>query len=125
MLTKTEIINRAFDGIIAQGIRSTNGNNKYERVNNDENGCRYRDKDGNKCAVGQLIPDNLYNEKLEMVSLLTEITNPLWVALRETGIEHTKENVDLLIDIQRIHDLHPVTSWPAYKEEFLHKYIGQ
>lgn len=27
--------------------------------------CRYRGDDGNKCAIGHLIPDTMYDEKLE------------------------------------------------------------
>lgn len=38
--------------------------NKGQKAQN-EDGCAYRDEDGNKCAIGCLVPDDVYNESMD------------------------------------------------------------
>ena len=43
--------------------------------------CRYRSKDGKKCAAGMLIPDELYDPGFETWGAQHSIFLPLWVQL--------------------------------------------
>lgn len=43
----------------------TQGKPAYHMVNGVPNGCAYRGTDGTSCAVGCLIPDELYTESIE------------------------------------------------------------
>lgn len=53
-MTAQEIFDTVVRGLRAQGAQSTLGS-----------ACRYRDHKGRKCAVGQLIPDELYDLRME------------------------------------------------------------
>lgn len=72
----------------------------------DEEGdiiCMYRNPWGLKCAVGVLIPDEMYNPDMEgkSVSHLISKFPHMFAGIQE----------DLLECIQRIHDRYPVDSW--------------
>ena len=45
---------------------------------NDRPACRYRSKDGKKCAAGMLIPDELYKPEFEIWAAEHTIFLPLW-----------------------------------------------
>ena len=67
----------------------------------DLKGCAYRGKDGRKCAVGQILPDEDYVEDLEglPVRSLESDRNPITQWVLEQGL-----NVRLLSDLQCAHD---------------------
>ncbi len=54
-MTKQEIFDKVKAHLLAQGKRAVNG----------DGNCMYRGMDGTKCAVGCLIPDELYTPLLE------------------------------------------------------------
>ena len=88
-----------------QGCRS--------RVKGGSITCRYRIPENNlKCAVGALIPDELYQESFEGKGI---------VRVMETFAEINKlfENVNFLLleDLQNIHDNYAVTYWERKWEE--------
>lgn len=62
---KQQMFNIAVEGIIKQGKASMDEMNRR---------CKYRGIDNCKCAVGHLIPDNLYDPSMEgqTVSLIIE-----------------------------------------------------
>ena len=70
-------------------------------------GCAYKAEDGKKCAVGCLIPDELYQERFENlgISQLLEEATKLRALL---------EGVDtvLLMDLMLIHDTKDPIDWP-------------
>lgn len=72
-----------------------------------DNACAYRAPDGSKCAVGCLIPDDLYRFDFEGENA--------WVVARE--LEHElpwlKAHGDLLGFLQSVHDNWPVEDWPS------------
>lgn len=76
--------------------------------------CAYRSPDGLKCAVGVLIPDEDYDERLERTSALSDIMQPL---LRRLG-----HDIALCVSLQGIHDKVYVGDWRkaliALGEEF-------
>ena len=90
MKTLQETFDEVCSKLIKQGKRSFKGHQ-----------CMYRDGEGNKCAVGHLIPDDQYRATIEDYSLLHVIT--AIPALRE-------HNYELLMDLQADHD-HAEKDW--------------
>lgn len=82
---------------------------------------RYRGLDNRRCGVGALIDDVYYCNAIERlgVSLLrVPGDDPLARALRCSGINVDDDRVvELLIDLQDIHDLQAVECWPAALED--------
>jgi len=66
----------------------------------DSYGCLYRSPDGLKCAIGCLIPDNLYDKAIEN-SPVDELPENI---LRFIGVEDSIEDINFLTDLQIIHD---------------------
>ena len=97
--------------------------------------CSYYAEDGKRCAVGALIPREVYTPDMEDSTVhvlvlnleapdtyatmmendnsgLVKRTNALRSALVASGIDVTDiEVMRLLNDLQRVHDLHPVACW--------------
>lgn len=93
MKTNAEIFKQVKDHLIKQGQRSV------KHLRNGEIVCRYLDPDGNKCAVGCLIPYELYNPKIEGHS----VDHPkVEEVLKLAGIG--KESLDMLSELQAVHD---------------------
>lgn len=85
-----------------------------DAIYNDIPGCAYRGDNGTKCAVGCLIPDELYKPDFENISVrwLGHNTNND----NEKSLRETLELLDLadfafLGDLQDIHDGKPVDQW--------------
>lgn len=64
--------------------------------------CKLRGKDNTKCAIGCLIPDDLYTSKMEIVSLYT---------LRDMLKDYLPENVHFLLKMRELHDNYKVEEW--------------
>ncbi len=71
--------------------------------------CAYRGEDGTSCAVGCLIPDELYSPNLEGEG----VTSPAFDLLfeRSSGWNVHFTHRDLLLKLQYIHDNHPPRCW--------------
>ena len=74
----------------------------------EDGSCAYR-AGPKSCAVGCLIPDNLYTSEIEGTGISTLINqgdtyphHPLGYALKQAGF--TPEQYPLLRDLQRVHD---------------------
>lgn len=65
--------------------------------------CRYRTEDGLKCALGCLIPDELYRDCIEGIPVGD-------LNLHEIGLAGI--DVTLLTRLQDIHDIYPPEQWP-------------
>jgi len=61
--------------------------------------CMYLSEEGNKCAFGLLIPDELYDPSFEGETVEKLIPNHLPASLIPEGM-----NLDQVYDIQNIHD---------------------
>lgn len=80
--------------------------------------CQYRGPKHTMCAVGCLIPDELYDPRMEGASLLhpkdghvdTTNINLIWPALRQAGI--TARHAQLLKRLQDVHDADLPADWP-------------
>ena len=88
-----EIFTTATKHLLKQGARA-----ETEDPRTHIAGCMYRAPDGKKCAVGCLIPDKLYDPRMEKkgVSVLLENFPNL--------PKYFEENLELLKDLQDIHD---------------------
>ena len=85
--------------------------------------CFYRaqNEDGKSlmCAVGCLIDDNFYSEKLENCSPNdTEVRRAV-----ENSMSNWEYNVSLLSELQNIHDEYEPDQW-SLKLEYLESYFG-
>lgn len=90
-LTKQEIFNIVWKHFITdESPRSVS-----------ENGmCMYRSKDGNRCAIGLLIPDESYMPKMES---LTPGGAIVWAVLKPL-VADDANMLKFLDDLQRVHD---------------------
>lgn len=101
-MSMQDLFDRAITGVKQQGCLSLCPDNGGEA---DTGGCYYRypDNPNVRCAVGHLIPDNLYRPDMEGVgvgALLEE--NPHIAAA--IGVTFPSDSVDLLADLQCAHD---------------------
>ena len=113
-----EIFNRVRDHLLTQGeISSRTGVN-----------CAYRGENGMSCAVGCLIPDELYLEAMEGAEVPMRTPkipdgvspNPtddakiiLDQVLTKLGFLHESDERYLLGDLQLLHDCARPDTWPA------------
>lgn len=79
--------------------------------------CMYRNPNGLKCAVGCLIPDELYDLEMDTAGkglsvILQNFSLPLWM----------RENIGLLLDLQRLHDGSEVRRWVNEVQTVAHTY---
>lgn len=71
--------------------------------------CVYRGKDGLKCAIGCLIPDERYLPTMEKKTVETLLYD--FPTLRE--VPEINGNDELLQRLQSCHDAHDVDNWRA------------
>lgn len=90
----------ATKGVLAQGRQAVD----------DTDTCRLRTDNGDKCAVGFLIPDDLYYSALETDSgiVVSEryFQGPLWKILCEVHGALDERDAELLRELQELHDYH-------------------
>lgn len=84
--------------------------------------CRYRAPDGKRCAVGCLIKDEFYTPDLE--GLPTDM-HPVCVALEQSGVPITPHMIEILNELQWIHDQHKVTDWKQELNDLADKYFQE
>lgn len=63
--------------------------------------CAYRGDGGRKCAIGCLIPDEMYDRYLEI-----EKPTMVFARLRKNGLFDESCSNDFLLDLQRAHDIY-------------------
>lgn len=69
--------------------------------------CMYRDLEGRKCAIGVLIPDDVYVGGMEDLDILS-------LSKRYPELCVRLKNIDILFlrDLQGVHDVELVEDWP-------------
>jgi hypothetical protein len=70
--------------------------------------CLYRDEKGNKCAVGCLIPDNLYSPEIEGAGVLD---GHIAGILSKSIVGYDTVVEDLLFHLQDLHDCADPHEW--------------
>jgi hypothetical protein len=106
MLTPQAIYERVSQHLLAQNA-----------VSEDDNGsCRLRSAEGRKCAIGSLVRDDVYDSALEGVGISYyrhAHDGELLRALYASHVNAYDPNViDLLIELEQIHDDASVEQWP-------------
>ncbi|WP_233866755.1 hypothetical protein [Paraburkholderia adhaesiva] len=77
--------------------------------------CMYRAPDGRRCAIGWLMPDEVYRSRLEYIGVnelaseLLTSTNPEHFRFAEFLLRH----MWLLRELQGLHDAHTPDAWPV------------
>lgn len=90
-----EIFNKVVLHLNKQGVKSVN----------EDGRCMYRGDNGTMCAVGCLIHDNVYlNEHNPRIEGLPVTYNQVQEHLRLSGISCDKETIELLHELQQLHD---------------------
>lgn len=89
-MTPQEMFNKAYIGVMTQGVQSkSNGS------------CLYRGPNGTKCAVGFLIDDDVAKAWDDNSGIIVDCNLKLLSAEMEDDF---RANMDLLIEMQSIHD---------------------
>lgn len=118
-MTNQQIFDKVAKHLLAQGRRSTAP---------DGHSCQYRGQEGRSCAVGCLIPDDIYDKRIEAIAvsvLSGDIKNTdgsfvtytkadqayLAGVLLASGLK--PENAKLLGCLQQVHDCADPASWKA------------
>lgn len=110
-MTTQEAFHRVYRHLLTQGHRAT----RYSKTNYVS--CVYRGEDGSRCAIGALIPDELYKPELEGLGVLEIMQgNQEIVALFE-DVPHL-----LLERLQELHDHVPAHLWKEGLEEIADDY---
>lgn len=105
MVTTQEVFNKVALHLLTQF--------KQAKVDNK---CRYRSNDGLSCAVGCLIPDSLYDYRLEGGTVFAVLqfaagTNRL-KEFAAVGI--SESNFALLTELQMVHDIREPQDWYSH-----------
>lgn len=101
-----------------QGCRSTLSDPEKPAAS-----CAYRGDGGTKCAIGCLIPDNLYTKKLEGVVVTGDRVQSILI---EAGVLNSFKDLSLtcLLDyLQDIHDNSFVNEWERGFKELAEDYF--
>lgn len=106
-MTRQEIFDKVAAHLLTQGRRS---------VDDETNECVYRHRDGAMCAVGCLIPPELYDPKMEGVSV--DHSPRVKRALNDVGIVLDSEMDRFLRDLQLIHDEARPEDWKVELIDF-------
>lgn len=101
-LSHQQIYDIVSTGLIAQGAKSL--------LNDDGLSCRYRGTYGRKCAIGFLIPDSMYNPKMEATYFTDDLIKP--VLENVLNRKMTLMDQALLDDLLHVHDHDDPAFWP-------------
>lgn len=98
-MTTKEIFEKVRAHLLAQGKQSISADGV----------CAYRGADGLQCAVGCLVPDELYKHSMEgnlAFAMASFTPSPF-------GWRATEGQISLLTRLQQIHDSMPVSRWKS------------
>lgn len=100
-MTKQEIFNKVYTHLMAQGRRAMQVSPYGVEY------CMYRAPDGGKCAIGCLIPDEMYSERMENRPVSGMLTD-----FKDVGALLDRENNRAFLSrLQRVHDEHQPDEW--------------
>lgn len=109
-MDKQQIFNVVADHLLTQNRRSAN----------EIGSCKYRGPDGTKCAVGILIPDDMYKRRMEgrdihgLVAASGDRSSP--EVFYEVPDYFSSEK-EFLSTLQSTHDMARIEKWPAHLKE--------
>lgn len=106
--TRQEIFDIAYRGLASQG---------WKQSSNASGSCAYRGKNGLKCAIGWLIPDEKYKRHMDRGN--SSIDHKPSV-VNAAGIN--KSDMSFAVALQMIHDEVPSSELKASMEDFARDY---
>ena len=102
------LITTCRDALLKQGKRSTDGHI-----------CLYKDNEGNKCAVGHLIPDSLYTPEVEVGNIYDVISESYKRGSPLKKLKYLFPHKHLLGLLQDTHDYIDPQKWgEAFEDNF-------
>lgn len=101
-MTQQEIFNKVWNHLLTQDKQA---------INDNEGVCLYRAEDGCMCAVGCLIPDELYDPDMEGLDVNNTKVRGV---LEEIGLLDQADNLGLLNSLQYIHDHVSSAYWESH-----------
>ena len=120
-MTQREVFDKVKNHLLVQGARAQDG----------VGACQYRDDEGLMCAVGCLISDEHYSTALEGHSIRRANMEPepgtqlVRDALVNSGVVLDASTIDMLYDLQLLHDETWPESWAEELAEIERKYFGE
>jgi len=78
--------------------------------------CMYRAPDGRRCAIGWLIPDDVYSKALEFFGV-RDIAERLIASEHAAFARFLHRHLLLLRDLQEMHDANVPEEWPTVLRE--------
>lgn len=100
-----ELLTKSIVGVIEQG----NGSFNISKTGAVE--CKYRANDGSKCAVGQLISDDSYDESIEPSTIINPDGIVVTAVNLSIGRELSLNEIHYLRVVQESHDVAAMHSY--------------
>lgn len=94
-MNKQEVFDKVYDHFITQG--------NPRSVEEGGKGCLYRGPDGARCAVGLLIPDDLYEPEMDVTGDVRGLLADFPQLGRVLGVK-SQDDTDFLQALQSAHD---------------------
>lgn len=102
-MKRQEIFNRVYTHLLKQNQASKGSDDR----------CKYKSDNGLKCAIGCLIPDDIYDPKMEGMSI--EFIYDSYPKMKKLNLGR---EISFLSGLQKIHDDFPVHLWDKQLREF-------
>ena len=98
-MTKRAVFNKVAKHLLTQNCKALGENNN----------CQYQGQNGTKCAIGCLIPDELYDWSMEVgfYEVIDKLEDKGAIKL----VKCFKDNFDMLLNLQKVHDFTDVSEW--------------
>lgn len=117
-----EIFDKVKEHLLTQNAQSLGAVNEF-----GDPVCQYRSDDGKMCAVGCLIPDNLYRIELEGRNVTDDtilaVLNDAGILSEKDIYRYSQKNM-MLSDLQVLHDHTNVENWPEGLDVIEYRYFG-
>lgn len=110
-MNRQEVFDKVASHLLAQNDRSSNGMH-----------CQYRGRDGLKCAIGVLIPDEMYTPEIEnytIADLSSRNLSPQKTEFFDKFMDQFDDsvNISFLTLLQNVHDNFFINKWEKRLKE--------
>ena len=109
-MNRQQVYETVRNHLITQNVKS---------VNNLNAGV-YRGRIGRKCAIGVIIPDDLYKPEFDEVNHNADIRSIIqrFGAINVLGYEVDEQDIEFLDELQQIHDQYDPAVWASKLSQF-------
>ena len=84
--------------------------------------CQYRTNSGLSCAVGCLIPDQMYRSHANIEGGVAGLPSDVLTPIIGVHYAKARRKLDLLGGLQHIHDAYPPSAWPEELAKIKHDF---